>query len=184
MEEEKKFVLNLTRLCGPTNSVTVDFMFETLSYINANAVVEAQFIEAIYLGNIFDDDDFLLRVGIQICSVEVLINRYEEAKRNQDGDFLTLLRKKHREAREFLNSEGVKQQIKATIEVRKSTMQNRAIWDTIANIFGLLQNFPQCNLGRLLAPLLPQMMEIVQQIANIDENNPRTMDSAANITDG
>jgi len=168
MEEEKKFVLNLTRLCGPTNAVTVDFMFETLSYINNNSVVEAQFIEAIYLGSIFDDDEFLQKSGIRICSVQVLINRYEEAKRNPDDDFLPLLRNKHREAREFLNDEDVKNHIRTTIEVRNETMQNRAVWTTITTIFGLLQHFPKCNLGRLLSPLLPQMMENIQHITNFE----------------
>lgn len=166
MDEEKKFLLNLTRLAGPTNAVTVDFMFETLVYINNNSVVEAQFIEANYLESIFDDDEFLQQGGIRICSVQVLLARYEEAKRNPEDNFLTLLRQKHRVARRFLDDEVMKKQIKDLIEIRKGTMEHRAIWTTIANIFGLLQHFPRCNLGRILAPLLPQMMQTVAQLEN------------------
>lgn len=61
LDAERKFELNLKRLSGATNAVTVDFMLETIVFINNNAVVEAQFIEEAYLGVIFDDDEFLAR---------------------------------------------------------------------------------------------------------------------------
>jgi hypothetical protein len=171
MDEEKKFMHNLTRLAGPINAVTVDSMFETLSYINSNAVLEAEFIEGTYLGSIFDDEEFLQQSGIRICSVQILFSRYEEAKRNSDDVFLSLLRQKHRIARAFLDSDDVRRQIRELIEVRKGTMQHRAIWTTITNILGLLQHFPNCGIGRLLAPMLPQLLQTVQQLESGENTN-------------
>ena len=37
MDEETKFIHNLTRLAGLTKAVTVDFMLDTLLYINKNS---------------------------------------------------------------------------------------------------------------------------------------------------
>lgn len=98
------------------------------------------------------------------CSLNCLIGRYEEAKRNSDAEFLNLLRKKHRQAREFLDDLEVKEKLKRATEVRYATMENRAILSTVSNIFGLIQHFPETALGRLLAPLIPQLAEIVPQI--------------------
>jgi hypothetical protein len=161
MDEENKFILNLTRLCGATNAVTLDFILETLVYINNNAVVEALFIEESYLVSIFDDEEFLQVGKISICSVQFLINRYEESKRNSDDDFLVLLRQKHRTARAFLNDDAIKDSIRQVIESRKETIKHQATWTTINNIFGLLQHFPTASISRLLYPLLPQLTQSV-----------------------
>ena len=50
MDAEKSFQMNLLRLTGSTSAVTIDFMLETLIYINSNSVNEALFIEESYLG--------------------------------------------------------------------------------------------------------------------------------------
>lgn len=156
----------MTRLCGPTSSVTVEFIFETLVYINNNAVVDAFFIEENYLSVIFDDDEFLTQCRISICSVQFLLNKYEEARRVNDEAFLLRLSQKHREARAFLDNNEIKEGIKAVIENRKEVMENRAIWATITNILGLLQHFPRTALGRLLAPIVPQLTQTVPQLTN------------------
>ena len=166
MDEDKLFIHNLTRLRGTISAVSIDAMFDSLMYVAKNAVIEAQFVEENYLGCMFDDEEFLEEGKIFICSLTCVINRYEEAKRNSDVNFLALLRKKHRQARQFLDNDATKERIGQLIDLRYATIENRAIWATIVNIFGLLQHFPRTAVGHLLAPLIPQLTEAVPQIAN------------------
>lgn len=180
MDEENKFIHNLIRLAGPTNAVTIDFMFDTLLYINKKSIVEAQFIESSYLECIFDDEEFLQQTGIQICSIQDLFNKYEDSNTNSDDCFLMLLHKKHKLARAFLDNEVVKQQIKNLIEARKETMENRAIWTIITNIFEITQQFPDSKFVRLLSPLLPKLLEAIPQISEVVESQRDRVTDACN----
>jgi hypothetical protein len=166
MEEEKTFLYHLTKLTGTTNAVTVDCMFMILRYIHTHAITEAHFLEAAYLDRLFKDEQY----GIRICSVETLFHKYEEAIHNSDDVFLSLLRQKHRVARECLENEMMKQQIHKLLDIRKQTMEQHAIWTTITNILWLLQHFPHCTLGRFLLPLLPQLMQSVSPLSENDED--------------
>ena len=56
----------------------------------------------------FDNEEFMEGAKLIICSVQYLIVRFEEAKKNQDVEFLRHLRKVHKESRSFLNYESVK----------------------------------------------------------------------------
>ena len=163
MDEETKFIHNLVRLAGPTNAVTVDFMLDTLLYINKNSIVEAQFIEVPYLESMFDDQEFL-----QHNNIQNLINNYEEAKRNSDDIFLTLLHQKHKLARMFLENEVIKKQIKDLIEVRKKLIENKLTEFTITNILQIVKYFPNSKVGQILQPLLPELMESI-----IDNENSK-----------
>ena len=69
-----------------------------------------------------------------------------------------LMRRKHREARVFLDSVIVKKQIQAAIDTIKQKMENRVIQTTVSNIFGLLHHYPNCGIGRVLVPIMPEIM--------------------------
>jgi len=167
MDEENKFIHNLTRLVGPTNAVTIDSMLNTLLYIDKNSITEAQFIESSYLESIIDDEEFLTPIG----SIRDLYNKYEKAIWNSDHSFLSLLHKKHKIAKAFLDNDVVKQQIKAVIETRKPVMENKAIWTTITNILELVQQFPHSNISRFLGPLLPKILQSVTHTDEVTDNN-------------
>ena len=166
MEEERLFIHNLTILGDTVQAVSFEIMVNTLMYISKNAVTEATFIGANYLGKLFDDEEFLDQGKIYICELDCLVKRYDEAKRNSDGEFLTLLRRKHRQAREFLDNDSMKERIHNLIALRNASMEKRAIWSTFVNLFGLLQLFPTSAIGQFLAPQMPQLMQTVPQLTN------------------
>jgi hypothetical protein len=127
MDQEKKFILNLIRLSGCTDAITIDLMFDSLSYINSNPVTEAQFIEGAYLGCIFADDDFLKRADILVCSLQGLIHKYDDAKRSSNEEFFSLWRKKHNEADAFLLDMAVQVRIRQLIIARKRILAQSSL---------------------------------------------------------
>jgi hypothetical protein len=164
LDEERKFVLNLTRLCGATNAVTVEYIIEAIIYINNHGIVEGQFIEENYLGSFFDDEEFLTRGDISVCSVQSLKDRYDLAKSTNDIEFLTLLRTKHRETRVFLIDQQLKERIRHLIEKRRKAVEHGAVWTAVISICGVIEHFPNSSFGQFMAPLLPQMLLSLPQI--------------------
>ena len=180
MDEERKFHMTLHRLCGVTSSVTVDYIFEALGYISNKSVIEAQFIEEAYLGNIFDNETFLVEGKISICSLQYLMNRYTDAVKSNDHDFLRLLRQAHRQARSFLEADDVKARIREVIIQRQKNIERRAVWTAFTNIMGLLQYFPSARFSTVLQPLLPQLLNTVEAAPAIEGGDNRNITFAAN----
>ncbi len=164
MDAEKKFILNLTRLAGLTEAVSVDAIVETLAYISNNAVLEAQFLEECYLSVVFEDDDFIDQAGIHVCSVSNFINRVHEAIKANDGVFLGLLRSVHRRAREFLRRPEIKQRIQDLIIERQESLESKAIWNAITALVAVVQNFPRNYHARLFADFMPRITERLPMI--------------------
>lgn len=98
-----------------------------------------------------------------------MIDRYDEARRTSDHEFLALLRKKHREAREFLSDVEVKKRIQQLIETRRASMEHRAIWTAITNILGILQHFPTSTFCGI-APFVPRLISSFPQITDTQSN--------------
>ena len=109
---EEKFKLNLKRLCGLTNAVTIDDMCEVMAYIENNGIHDLSFVEEAYKSSIFSDDEFLEKTGIIVCSVEQFIAAWEEAKEKKDAVILKLFRDTHRVARKFLEEADIKNRIR------------------------------------------------------------------------
>ncbi len=59
MEEEKQFQINLLRLSGKTNVINLETILDTMSFISNNSIEDALFIEQNYLGNLFENKDFV-----------------------------------------------------------------------------------------------------------------------------
>jgi len=166
MEKENKFILNLTRLSGSISAITIDCMFETLAYIDEHAIIEAQFIEANYLGSLFNDDEIMQKWGMSDSSLKELILLYEEAKKATDDEFdecFTVLRQKHKYARKFLEFFDIQNKIRLLIDTRKKELQYHAACDTVKHIIELLQHFPHSDTCKILAPLLPEFVESISK---------------------
>ena len=84
MEEERVFIHNLTILGDTVHAVSFEIMVNTLMYISKNAVTEATFIRANYLGKLFDDEEFLDQGKIYICELDCLVKRYDEEKKESE----------------------------------------------------------------------------------------------------
>lgn len=154
MEEEKRFQMNLLRLAGQTSVVTVEVMLETVSYITNNSIEEALFIEQSYLGNLFDNEDFV-RVCSKVCSLNDVISSFQVAKQSNDLTFLEQMRSAHRSARQFLDDPELKTQIKDIVLQRKVNIERIAYWNMFQMMVQLVRQFPRGNFSRNLANLLP-----------------------------
>ena len=168
MSAEKGFQLNLQRMMGRTDAVSVDNMFECLVYINNNIVSELLFIEQGYLASIFNDEDFLVKGKVNVCSVQVLVNRYEQAKKEHDDEFLSLLRIAHREARKFLDDVGVKDTVKAILEKRKAMMEYQAYMNILSSVINFMLDFGyNRDLNAIFSDVLLRLSAGVSQIEGI-----------------
>jgi hypothetical protein len=138
---ERSFQINLERMMGRTDAITVDHMLECIVFINNNAVSELLFIEQGYLGSIFNNEEFLVKGKVNICSIQILVNRYEQAKKDNDIEFLNLFRIAHREARMFLDDVGVKNTLRTLLEKRRATVEYQAYMNIVSSIATFMRDF-------------------------------------------
>lgn len=137
---ENGFQMNLIRLAGDTSAVTIDHMLEFLTYTNNNSVLEVQFVEQKYTASIFNNQKFLDDGNISICSLQFLIDKYQDAKKRNDSHFLKLLRDAHRQARAFLNEPAIKSKLNEIIIQRKSQGEYQAYVDILVSMIGFMKD--------------------------------------------
>ena len=170
MEEEKRFQMNLLRLAGITSAVSVEVMLDTISFITNQSVEETLFIEQIYLGNLFDNEEFV-KVCAQDCSLSHVIISFQNAKQSNNHVFLEQMRSAHRSAREFLNDAELKAQIKDFVLQRKANMERRAYWNMFHMMVQLVQQFPEGNSSRHLSNLLPGISNTLPTFEDAEVSN-------------
>lgn len=78
---EKAFLMNVSRLCGKVEAITIDNVLELIQYASFHGITDILFIEEAYLGHLFSNQEFLDNAGIHVCSLLYLAARYEEAKK-------------------------------------------------------------------------------------------------------
>jgi hypothetical protein len=156
---ENRFILNLTRMSGENiSAVTPECILEFLVHLQKSSVSELQFIEEAYTSIIFEDDDFMDRF-IQICSVEVLIKRFEEAKEGGDTEFLKAFRVLHRRARiEVFNTEN-KLTIRSFIVQRKSLNEMKHVKNIITTCIEYLTNYSGSSMSSLMRRILSSVAD-------------------------
>jgi hypothetical protein len=156
---ENRFILNLTRMSGENiSAVTPECILEFLVHLQNSSVSELQFIEEAYTSIIFEDDDFMDRF-IQICSVEVLIKRFEEAKEGGDTEFLKAFRVLHRRARiEVFNTEN-KLTIRSFIVQRKSLNEMKHVKNIITTCIEYLTNYSGSSMSSLMRRILSSVAD-------------------------
>jgi hypothetical protein len=67
IQREKHFELNLQRMLGKNEAVTVDCMLEFLAFMNNQHLSDLQFIEEEYISLVLMDE----KLDLAVCSVEV-----------------------------------------------------------------------------------------------------------------
>jgi hypothetical protein len=145
-------------------------MLDTISFITNQSVEEALFIEQIYLGSLFDNEEFV-KVCAKVCSLSHIISSFQNAKQSNDHVFLEQMRSAHRTAREFLNDPELKGQIKEIVLQRKANMERRAYWNMFHMMVQLVQQFPRGNFSRHLSKLLPGISNNLPTIEDGDVSN-------------
>lgn len=159
---ENRFILNLTRMSGENiTAVTPNCVLEFLVHLHNSNVAELQFIEEAYTSIIFDDDDFMDR-HIHICSVEVLIKKFEEAKEGCNTEFLKAFRVLHRRARDQVLTEETKETIRNFIGKRKSLNEMKLVKNIISTCIEYITNYGG-------SPMTGLMRQILSKVA--DERN-------------
>jgi hypothetical protein len=152
---ENRFILNLTRMSGPnTNSVTPDCLLEFLSHLQNSSVDELQFIEEGYTSVIFEDDAFV-NTYLRICSVEILIDKYEAAKKDNNTEFLDAFRILHRRARSQVLDEATKATLKDFIQQRRASNEMQLLGKIVSNFIEYLTRFKRPYMSNLLQSVLP-----------------------------
>jgi hypothetical protein len=160
--------MNLERMMGRTDAITVDHMLECIVFINNNAVSELLFIEQGYLGSIFNNEEFLVKGQVDICSVQILVNRFEQAKKDNDREFLSLFRIAHREARKFLDDEGVKSTLKSLLGKRRAMVEYQAYMNIVSSVANFMCDFGYNKmLNTMFSDFLQQLSEGVQKLEGI-----------------
>ena len=122
---ERQFQMNILRLSGNTQMVTLETMFETITYASQQGIIEILFLEEYYLPYFFDDK-LLQVIQLYVCAIPSLIQRYNEAKQRNDKSVLEAFRNTHRKARMFLDNQDIKMKLKAFSLSRSSVIQYQA----------------------------------------------------------
>lgn len=96
---------------------------------------------------------------IQICSVEVLIKRFEEAKEGGDTEFLKAFRVLHRRARiEVFNTEN-KLTIRSFIVQRKSLNEMNHVKNIITTCIEYITNYSGSSMSSLMRRILSSVAD-------------------------
>ena len=161
---EKVFQMNLIRLAGNTSAVTIDHMLEFFAYANKNSVVEVIFVEQEYTASVFNNQVFD-DANINIDSLQILIDKYEDAKKNNDPHFLKLLRDAHRQARAFLNEPEIKTKLKEIVSQRKFQSEYRGYMNVLTTVVDFMKDFGDNRLlNASLTTILPKLFDNVRLI--------------------
>ena len=62
-----------------SKSISIDTIFDVISYIDRNSVTEMLFIQDAYLGVIYDDDEFIEIANVLVCSFDLLFKKFQDA---------------------------------------------------------------------------------------------------------
>lgn len=166
---EKQFHYNLMRLCGTTEAIGVESIFEVISYSSQQGIIELYFVEEQYLIFFYNDDEFLTASNANICSFPQIVTMYEQAKRENKSEVLNLFRKIHREARKFLGTYEVKENLKCILAERKSRAEYQAYILMMQIILQYISEFANFrpHVTRLLRSVFPQIASEVDSDANL-----------------
>lgn len=155
VDAENRFILNLTRMAGTnTNAVTPDCILEFLAHVQNKGLDELQFIEEAYTSIIFEDEPFM-STYLHICSVEVLIDRYETAKKENNSNFLEAFRVLHRQARVAVLDESTKTTLREFIKRRRASNELKLVGNIVSNIVEYLTRFGTPSMSDVMRRFLP-----------------------------
>ena len=179
-ESENRFMLNLTRMSGKnTSSVTPDCILEFLAHIHNSSIADLQFIEEAYTSVIFEDDNFM-NTFIHICSVEMLIKRYEEAKEGNNVEFLNAYRVLHRKSRQEVLDEETKSIIRVFIRERKSLNEMKLVQRMVSTCIESLTRFRRPYMTAIVRRMLPLITD-ERNIQAIQNNEPDIDESSVTL---
>lgn len=169
MEQENSFIHKMDELAGDTRAVGIDTMLEVILYIKKNNVTEANFIPEAYLGEIFENDVFLNQANIHACTFDLVVNRFVEAKEKELVQVLAAFRQAHRVARQFLVSENTKDKIRKVIRERKSSIEQKAVWNLIIQTIQVIQSFPTNMHARIFSEIMPRLTSTLPSLPAIQD---------------
>jgi hypothetical protein len=160
---EIQFQMNLLRLAGKTQIVTLENIFETISYASQNGISDLLFLEEDYLPHLFGDEAFMA----YICSFPSLVQRFEEAKNKNDPVVLEAFRIAHRKARLFLDDAEIKAKLKNICSFRASVNQYQAYVNMIQVMLNYTQDYVfHTPAIEIIQGVFPQLAQNVPRIQN------------------
>ena len=172
LKEEKDFQANLLRLAGVTSAVTVEHMLQTLIYITNQNIEDALVIEQSYLGNLFNNEEFI-GVCCPVSSLDHLVACFQLAKRENNVELLRQFDSAHRIARQFLDDPEIKKFIQELVARRKNDMYFKACWETFQAMLDLIQQFPRGNFALNLLERLSALITALPQLEDRDTTAAR-----------
>ena len=139
---EKRFQYNLLKLSGNTIVVYIETIFEFISYVSQNEIIDVYFVEEEYLNVFYNNGEFFnVTKEENICNLDQIISIYNKAKDDDNIEILRLFRKIHKEARNFLENPEIKEKLKKFLNARKTNDEYRSYLLMLNGIQQYIQDF-------------------------------------------
>jgi hypothetical protein len=169
---ENRFQMNLLRLAGKTEILTIDVIFEVIAFISYNGIADLHLVEEEYLSCFFNDDIFMGKIQLYISSFPMLVQRYEEARRTNNGEELEAFKVAHRIAKQFLADPETKERIKSICHQRASLNQYRSYIHCMQVLLNYSQEFYHHTSAReVISQFIPMFSQNVPILGDQIEGN-------------